>query len=280
MKSHNPNHLFDRLKNAWKVASRIAADSQSRNRILWYGGLKPSLSSRGIVTVTPAKHYAIRIRPEAGEPFTLTLSDNQMDIFTLLEIFGSGLLNPMDYCSTEPCVVYDLGANIGISTAYFCAILPNAQVFGFEPEPGNLAAARLNLGTFPGARILGKAVADAPGTMEFSYGSDTRGGRLASEMAPSDQTTMKVEVASLTSLLEDDGLPTPDFIKIDVEGAEMAVLLGARPHLASIRCINIETHSDALHAACSEELRNHGFQIRSEVLFGNGMGLIWASRGD
>lgn len=280
MKSHNPNHLFDRLTNAWHVASRIAADCRSRNKIVWYGGLKPSLSSRGIVTVTPAKHYAIRIRPEAGEPFTLTLSDNQMDIFTLLEIFGSGLLNPLNYCSTQPKVVYDLGANIGISTAYFCSILPNAQVYGFEPEPGNLAAAEMNLGSFPGARVLGKAVADSPGTMQFNWGTDTRGGRLSTAMGPRDQASIQVEVASLTSLLEKDGLPSPDFIKIDVEGAEMAVLLGARPLPASVRCINIETHSSTLHATCMEELRNQGFQIRSDVSFGNGMGLIWATRGD
>jgi hypothetical protein len=54
---------------------------------------------------------------------------------------------------------------------------------------------------------------------------------------------------------------TPDFIKIDIEGAEADALLGAKNILATRKPgLIIETHSLELEAACVDLLRGHDYE--------------------
>jgi predicted RNA methylase len=56
-------------------------------------------------------------------------------------------------------------------------------------------------------------------------------------------------------------LPPPIFIKIDIEGAEIAVLKGGQRTLASRNCrFIIETHSIDAERACLAQLAQHGYQ--------------------
>ena len=53
----------------------------------------------------------------------------------------------------------------------------------------------------------------------------------------------------------------PEFLKIDVEGAELEVLEGIGEVVQSIKRIFVETHGEALKAECLKWLRGKGFQI-------------------
>lgn len=56
---------------------------------------------------------------------------------------------------------------------------------------------------------------------------------------------------------------TPDFIKIDIEGAEMDALLGASSILTTRKPgLIIETHSLELEVGCIDVLRGHGYSPR------------------
>mgnify|MGYP000283421812 CR=1 FL=1 len=60
--------------------------------------------------------------------------------------------------------------------------------------------------------------------------------------------------------------PIPHYMKIDVEGAEMLVLSGAKSILASAQpTVFLATHGVSLHQRCSEFLKSLGYELRPVV---------------
>ena len=138
-------------------------------------------------------------------------------------------------------VIYDIGANIGVFT--FLAALragPTGAVVAFEPEPNNIVCLRRSMERNEAPApisLLEVAVSDNDGFVTF----DRRGGAFSGRIV-NDETkdgaaaaTLEVPSRSLDSLVEDGDTPPPDFIKIDVEGGEGAVLSGARRTLTTHR---------------------------------------------
>jgi precorrin-6B methylase 2 len=70
------------------------------------------------------------------------------------------------------------------------------------------------------------------------------------------------EMSSIDHLVFESHLPAPDFLKIDVEGAELAVLVGAE-RVVTDRAPNmiIEVHSLELEEQCVAWLRRHAYQV-------------------
>jgi FkbM family methyltransferase len=261
-----------------KIARNVGAPPTTILKLLWYGCIKPSLAYRGIINPHTKKTFSIQARLGTSKSTAITLSDNGLDICTFLEIFGSGHLNPLNYGADSPKVIYDIGANVGISTLFFSMVFPDSMIHAFEPEPGNYATAYRNLESRPNVFLSKRAISEQIGTMAFECGADTRGGRLVDDGGANSASTQSVEVTTIESLIAEERAPTPDFMKIDVEGAEVAVLTGAGRHLSQVNALNIETHSPELHVACLNLVQNAGFRVLLDDLPPHGMGSIWAAR--
>ncbi|MCW1885173.1 FkbM family methyltransferase [Luteolibacter flavescens] len=264
-----------RYRNLLKSSFQLGASPGDSLKIFYWGAVKPSLCARNLGKHDPAEIIKLRVL-SGGNASDIFIRDNGLDIYTVLEILPGGELNPKLHHDFEPQTIYDLGANIGISTLYLLNHFPQAQVVAFEPEPGNYAIASRNLEGQPRATLLERAVSNTRGVMNFTCGTDIRGGKLADEGASGEQVR-QVQVSSIDEMVHEEGRPCPCYLKIDVEGAELSVLEGMSRSMGDIRVIFIETHSPELHESCRDHLVRSGLKIVEDKWMTK-FGALWAVR--
>lgn len=136
-------------------------------------------------------------------------------------------------------VFFDIGANVGFFTLIGgAAVGSEGQVAAFEPEPGNAAAIRRNLALngFSNSQVFEAAVAAKNGRERLWTTAHPGGHTLESAGRPEDQcSSLEVDVVAIDPLVASGRLRPPDLVKIDVEGAELAVLEGMRQTLERAR---------------------------------------------
>jgi FkbM family methyltransferase len=142
--------------------------------------------------------------------------------------------------------VLDVGANAGVVTLLAAALVgPGGRVHAFEPSPrdrsrltANVDASGLTnvsvhaeaLGRETGKAVLRVSSAERPG-------HNTIGGFAYAADAPTDAA--EVVVTTLDEFVGAEGLTRLDFVKLDVEGSETAVLQGGRESLGRFRPVLI-----------------------------------------
>lgn len=158
-------------------------------------------------------------------------------------------------------VAFDIGANAGFYTLAFAKLVgPNGRVWAFEPLPENAAnlLRHLELNAISNATLLQAAVSDRTAVMGFQAGANNSAGKLAVSTA-----VHAVLTASLDELVQRYGLPSPDLVKMDVEGAETDVLKGATGLLErGSTTFLVALHGRELMRDCLAILEHHGYQPR------------------
>ncbi len=160
-------------------------------------------------------------------------------------------------------VYYDVGANVGFFAILAARLLgSNGRIVCFEPLPDNARQIAYNAGlnSFANVAVRAEALGGSNRTERFTTSVEPTWGRLSSvEQSPMQASgTIEVPVRTLDSLCGPNGLPLPDFIKMDVEGAEAEVLQGAHATLSASRPVMvIELHST--NEAVLAELRKFGY---------------------
>jgi len=132
-------------------------------------------------------------------------------------------------------IVYDIGANFGEFSLFLSkATAPNGQVVAFDPIQQNCAdiADNLALNNLHNVKIIQKGVGshkeskvlkvDPDATQRASFNEEIK----KSTQGKSHVLEITFEIDSLDSIIADQKLPEPDFVKIDVEGFELEVLQG------------------------------------------------------
>jgi FkbM family methyltransferase len=168
----------------------------------------------------------------------------------------------------------DVGANRGQVLREALRVAPNGHHIAFEPIPA-LAASIAQ--AFPTVDCRARALAATRGEAEFCHFTKLDGwSGLRRSPAISDERGapeyIKVEVSTLDEELAEI---TPSVIKIDVEGAELAVLEGGRELLQRARPLLIVEHvaaATALYGASSEALWDLLSELGYEVFAASGEG--------
>lgn len=155
-----------------------------------------------------------------------------LDRHDTLQLFLKGIHDPVETelvkrILKEGDVVIDIGAHIGYYTLLFAkAVGPCGRVFAFEPAPESFSLLRRNVenNKYHNVSLIQAAVCDTNGRMFlFLSGQDPVDHRIYD---PGDgRTPVEIEALRLDDYLEDKA-STVSFIKMDIQGAEVAAMRG------------------------------------------------------
>jgi FkbM family methyltransferase len=178
----------------------------------------------------------------------------------------------------RPPRAMDLGANIGMFGAWFLSTHPQGQVLAYEADPGNARVHALTVDANR-RRVSWEVVAAAAGTREgavrFAAGRATNS-RLAEEGDAGAVTVEEHDVLARASEI--------DLLKVDIEGAEWALLEDPRFGDLPARVIALEYHPTRCpgpdpRALSRTRLEAAGFRVADGELEATpGHGMVWGWR--
>ncbi len=169
------------------------------------------------------------------------------------------------FLSKEPSVVIDVGSNIGDYAVAVEKRFKRATIHTFEPSSKSREKLRTRLGSKPNLRFHSCAISDSRSTAELW--SDTDGSALAS-LSRRELTHFGIEmnhresvtVERLDHIWPQFESPIVDWIKLDVEGHELAALRGLGDQLKNTRLIQFE------FGGCNIDTRTHWLDFWSFFL--------------
>lgn len=135
-------------------------------------------------------------------------------------------------------LIIDCGANMGLSVLFFSRYYPDARIIAFEPEQNIVDVLEKNIKSFElnQVELHTSAVWDEKTSLEF-FTDGGMGGSVT------NQYTEQKPVSIPTERLKDFLIERVDLLKMDIEGAELKVLLDCEPKLHLIDHLFIEYHS-------------------------------------
>jgi FkbM family methyltransferase len=161
-------------------------------------------------------------------------------------------------------VLYDIGANLGFFSMLgaHLAGLEEGHVYAFEAAPDNAEAIRHNaeLNTIPNITVIAKAVSSHAGRGRLQVVDDQSWSKLEDYGEhPYTEQVIDVELVAIDDLVSSGAVRPPTLVKIDVEGAEIAVLAGMREtitaHQPAIICELHGTHREFIEAMAEHHYR-------------------------
>lgn len=201
---------------------------------------------------------------------SIKITDSFWYLHMLKEIFAEDIYlfntsNPSPY-------IIDCGSNIGLSVIYFKRLFPNARVLAFEADTNICGFLKQNLHTFKYDDVIveNKAVWKEETELDF-YASGTVGGRLLDSKNGNEDKKLIIKIPSvrLKNFLKEK----VDFLKIDIEGAEIEVLSDCANDLISVQNLFVEYHGSALKEQTLDQLlsilRRNGFRVYIKEAWNN-----------
>jgi len=136
-------------------------------------------------------------------------------------------------------VIFDVGANVGQSIDLFSRLFPESSIYAFEPAADCFALLKGKY-TNEKVRLSQLALSSSDGSREFFYYQrsvlnsllplDTDPANPFADVKMIDQTV--VTTRAVDSVMREAGVSQIDLLKIDTQGWDYEVLLGARGALA------------------------------------------------
>lgn len=163
----------------------------------------------------------------------------------------------------DDLIILDIGGCEGEESIRYNRLFPNAEIYIFEPLPSNLKLIEKNFIRYKreNIKLLPVALSDKDGQADFYVSSghpdDQKkefdwdfGNKSSSLLEPESNISInkwlefnniiQVPTMTINTFVEQNKIDKIDFIHMDVQGAELKVLLGAKEHLKKIKAVWLE----------------------------------------
>ena len=159
----------------------------------------------------------------------------------------------------QPLVLADVGVRWGFEPRW-TALAPAARLIGFDADADECAALRRRHAGLPRVEFAPVALSDRAGTQTLHV---TREPAASSLLEPDPDVlrrrrgmramrpagTVEVETETLDAWARRSGVDRIDVLKLDVQGAELAVLRGAGALLDAVRALDLEVEFNPIYRA-------------------------------
>lgn len=159
-------------------------------------------------------------------------------------------------------VLFDIGANVGAYSLVAAAV--GHKVFSFEPPGPTYDRLEQNLDLNPDLRVWAYPVllGDENETVPFSF-SSMEPGAACHSLGASGENVLNLPMQTLDSVCSDKNLPWPEYLKIDTDGSELRILVGAEEALEHVSALQVEV-DDSIPSSTHVPsfLQKKGFTVR------------------
>lgn len=131
-------------------------------------------------------------------------------------------------------VIFDVGANIGQSLEEFISLVPNGSFISFEPVEASFDKLQKRFGSTSNVRLEKLALGNEDGSAIMHVDGASTGNRIIEK----DSGKLNTQITPITtgdSYCRANGVERIDYLKIDTEGHDLAVLSGFRNLIAAGR---------------------------------------------
>lgn len=145
-------------------------------------------------------------------------------------------------------ICIDIGANIGYYTLLERKIAGRGAVLAIEPSPKSISNLKTNLelNNFLDVPIFPFALSDADGSVDFLVAGESNASHVV-EGNVAEGGIIKVDSKKLDTFVKENQIENCDFLRMDVEGHELAIYSGGREAIRRMKpYLLIEIHKRLL----------------------------------
>jgi FkbM family methyltransferase len=146
---------------------------------------------------------------------------------------------------TPGSIFVDIGSNYGEYTGFFKSILNGTgKIYSVELDPTTFESLKSNFKDDTNIVFVNKAISNKDSIIDYYQGNDAWTNNIIGHDTSFNGNSKKGTIESITldTLLKDE--PKIDFIKIDVEGADLLVLEGMKKTIKKTKSFLLECHFD------------------------------------
>ncbi len=148
------------------------------------------------------------------------------EIFQIIEVFILGDYENPNVPYQDVATVLDVGANIGVSTIWFSRKCPRARIFAVEPSSETSARLLRNVnrnGLGDRVTVLTLALGESSRSVHLVFAEHSGLSHTAAEPHEGSETVWSADLRTILGMVGGH----LDLMKLDCEGAEYGIVLGA-----------------------------------------------------